>query len=453
MATFATVSSAAPGLRGRCVGPVHLPGEAGYEEQRRPLFPTIDPRPALIAEATGPEDVRAAMIEARERGLPLAVQATGHGTHVACDGGLLLKTARMATVLVDPDRRIARVGAGVRWGAVLTAAAPFGLAPLSGSSPDVGVTGYTLGGGVGWLARKHGFAADSVLREEVVTAEGRRVVASEDQHPELFWALRGGGGNFGVVTSLEFRLYPVAQVYAGTAYFAIDRAADTLAFYRTWVAGAPDELSTAVLLTRMPDAPDVPAPVRGRRVLAIKAMHVGEADEARQLLRPLWATSGPALLDDLRPMSFAETAMGGTAPRHLDLFNELPDPVIDALVGAGERAGSPDWPVSTVEIRHWGGAMAHPGPGGGPVGHRGTRLSVIVDAEVPELAVALRPYATGGSFLNFLHDPTKTATAYTADDYRRLTKVKRVYDPDNVFRVNHNIPPAAPVHRLPRPAG
>lgn len=162
------------------------------------------------------------------------VQATGHGTRVPADGGLLLKTSGMATVLVDPDRRIALVGPGARWADVLAAAGPFGLAPLSGSSPTVGVAGYTLGGGVGWLSRRYGFAADNVTRAEVVTADGRIVTARADRNADLFWALRGGGGNFGVVTRLEFRLYPVARVYAGTVTFPASRAADLLAWYGEW---------------------------------------------------------------------------------------------------------------------------------------------------------------------------------------------------------------------------
>jgi FAD/FMN-containing dehydrogenase len=312
------------------------------------------------------------------------------------------------------------------WGAVAAAAAPFGLAPLSGSSPDVGVAGYTLGGGVGWLARKHGFAADSLLRAEVVTADGSIVTASADEHADLFWALRGGGGSFGVVTALELRLHPVAEVYAGTAYFAIERAAETLALYREWIAAAPDALSTAVLLTRLPD---------GRRALAIRAMHAGEADEARRLLAPLFAAAGPPLADGMRPMRFADAAMGGTAPKHVELLADLPDAVIDTVVAA-------DAPVSTVEVRHWGGAMARPAADAGPVGHRGVPLSVILDAHVPEVAAALAPHATGGSFLNFLADPARTETAYTAEDYRGLREVKAAYDPDNLFRIGHNIPPA-----------
>ncbi|GLI01391.1 FAD-binding oxidoreductase [Phytohabitans aurantiacus] len=427
-------------IRNGFAGPVHLPGDPGYDTHRQPLYPTIDPRPAAVVEASGPADVRAAVVAARRHDLPLAVQATGHGTHVAADGALLLKTSGMASVLVDPDRGVARVGPGARWGAVLEAAAPFGLAPLSGSSPSVGVTGYTLGGGLGWLARRYGFAADSVLRADVVTADGRLRTVSADRDPELFWALRGGGGNFGIVTSLEFRLYPVDRVLAGFAYFPADRAAETLAWYRDWAATAPDELSTAALLRRMPDTDDVPAAVRGKRVVMIKAMYAGDPDRGRCLLNPLWSVAGPALVDELRPVRYADAAMGGTPARYLDMFRALPDAALEALAGAH---AAPDSPISTVEIRQWGGAMANAGPDAGPAGHREARFSVIVDAVVPELASALRPHGMGATFLNVLADPTRTATAYTAENHRRLREAKAAYDPENVFRAGHNIRPSS----------
>jgi berberine-like enzyme len=191
----------------------------------------------------------------------------------------------------------------------------------------------------------------------------------------------------------------------------------------------------------MPDAAEVPEPLRGRRVLGLRALHVGPAEEAERLLAPLRSAAGPALVDGIRPTTFPDAAMGGTAPRHVDLFDHLPDAVLDILLGAGE---DDDSPVSTVEVRHWGGAMARPAADAGPVGHRAVPLSVIVDAQVPALADALRLYATGGSFLNFLADPRKTETAYTAANHQRLREVKRAYDPDNVFRLNHNIAPAPP---------
>ena len=224
---------------------------------------------------------------------------------------------------------------------------------------------------------------------------------------------------------MELRLHPVAEVYAGTACFAVERAPETLTRYREWIADAPDALSTAVLLTDLPER---------QRVLAIRAMHVGEAGEARRLLAPLFAAAGPPLVDGMRPMRFADASMGGTAPRQLDLVHELPDAAIDAIVAADA--------APTVEIRHWGGAMARPAAGAGPVGPREAPLSVIADAPAPEVAAALAPHATGGSFLNFLADPARTPTAFAPADYETLREVKAAYDPDELFRVGHAIAPA-----------
>ncbi len=401
---------------------MHLPGEPAYDAHRATWSGGIDPRPAVVAEASTPSDVRAAVLIAQEHGLPFAVQATGHGTHVPADGGLLLKTSQMAEVLVDPDRRIARVGPGALWSDVIAAAAPCGLAPVTGSSPSVGVTGFTLGGGVGWLSRKLGFAADNLLRVDLVTADGRLVRASANDNADLFWAVRGGGGNFGVVTALEIRLHPVSRVYAGTATFPIARAAETLARYRDWAPSQPDELTTTVVLTK--------------RSLAVRAAYVGEPDAAERALRPLWQAAGTPVTSDLRPMGYAETAtLGGTPPRQFELFADLPDAVIGAAVDAVTRA---DAPANAVDVRHWGGAMA---AGAGPVGHRDVPFSITVDGAA-EAAAPLARHATGGSFLNFLQAPARTHTAYTAADYGRLREVKRVHDPDNVFGLTHNIPPA-----------
>jgi FAD/FMN-containing dehydrogenase len=389
-------------------GGLHLPGEAGYEAHRHALDPQLDPRPAIVAEAAGPKDVQAAVVAAREHELRFSVQATGHGTKVPNDGGLLLKTGQMAGVFVDPDRRIARVAAGARWGQVLRASAPFGLAPASGSSADVGVVGYTLGGGIGWLSRKHGFAADCVIGADVVTAEGELLSVSRDRHPELFWALRGGGPGFGVVTAMDFALHPVPEIQVGIVHFARERAADILLAYRQLAATAPDELSTAVVVT--PES------------VVVKAMYAGPQDEARQLLAPLGVVT--------TSMRFADAAMGGTAPRQVELFDALSDAAIAAVVAA----------QTTVEVRHWGGAMAAAGPDAGPVSHRATQFSVIAEARVPGLA----KQASGGQFLNFLADTTRTEAAFTRANHWRLREVKRAYDPDNVFRAGHAVTPAAP---------
>jgi len=415
-------------------GPIHLPGDDTYDTQRAALNPALDSRPAIVAEATSPTDIRAALRVARQHGLPFAVQSTGHGTFVPSDGGVLVKTGRMAQVLVDPDRRIARVGPGARWSDVIAAATPFGLAPLSGSSPSVGVAGYTLGGGVGWLGRKYGFAADSLLRVDVVTADGSHLTASRGVHADLFWALRGGGGNFGIVTALEFRLHPVAEAFGGVAYFPIDRAAETLEFYRDWAPTQPDELSTTVVLMQNAPRPDLDGPV-----IAVRGFYVGTPDAGERALRPLHRVAGTAMVDDYRPMTYPDAAtIGGTAPRELELYADLPGSLVDTVADA---VGGEQPSIAAVEVRHWGGAMADAGPDAGPVGHRNTPFSFTIDGTA-DAAAPLAEHATGGSFLNWLHDTSRTSDAFTPSNYARLRDLKRAYDPDNTFRRHHNIRPA-----------
>ncbi|WBB67520.1 FAD-binding oxidoreductase [Micromonospora sp. WMMD812] len=403
----------------RTDGPVLLPGDEGYDDHRKPLNPALDPRPAVVVRAAGTADVRRAVLAARRHALPFAVQATGHGTHVAHDGALLLRTGAMASVLVDPDRRVARVGPGARWGDVLAAAAPFGLAALSGSSPDVGVVGYTLGGGLGWLARSHGLAAESVLRAQVVTADGELTTASADRNPDLFWALRGGGGSFGVVTALEFRLYPVTRVYAGAVTFGRERAAETIAFYRQWIERVPDALSTALLLTRDGS-------------LVIKAMYAGDPDRGRALLAPLWTVAGPAVADTMGVVDYAQAAMGGTYARTFDQVRTLDDDLVAALLAE---------PDATVEIRHWGGRIARDD---GAAAHRDAPLSIILDTiPSPRTTEALSRCGRGSSFLNFLYDPSRTASAFTARNWSALRRIKATYDGGNVFGAGLAVPPAA----------
>jgi FAD/FMN-containing dehydrogenase len=436
----------AAAVRDAIGGRVYVAGDGGYEAARLPWQRRLDPHPAAIVEAATAADVQTALRFAREHGLPFAVQSTGHGAVAVPDGGLLLKTTSMSAVEVDAGRRVARVGGGALWSDVIAAAAPHGLAPLSGTSPGVGVTGYTLGGGTGWLSRLHGYAADSVVRAEVVTADGELVTASAAQHPDLFWALRGGSGNFGVVTSLEFRVYPVATVYAGMTTFAPERAADAFAVYREWALDEPDESNTALALANLPPT--------GEPVLVLRALYAGAADEARRLYAPLYDVLGAPVMDGMRTTSYADAAAMLPPPPpmiaelQISLFRKVPDEAIAAVVEASDT-------VSGIELRHWGGAMARPEDDAGPIGHRDIPFSIVVagqamepeeaerlKAAVQALTADLAPHATGHSFLNFLGDPARTADAYTRDDWRRLREVKAKYDPDNVFGANHNIAPA-----------
>lgn len=376
-----------------------------------------------VVEATAPADIRAAVNLAADRELPFAVEGTGHGTLARPDTGVLLKTGLMDQVRIDPVRQVAVVGPGTRWSQVIEAAAPYGLAPLSGNTPSVGVAGFTLGGGVGWLARKYGFAADSLLRADVVTADGQLRVASASENPDLFWALRGAGANFGVVTSLAFRLYPAAVVYGGKATFPAARAADVLAFFREW--DQPRELTVFLVVT--PDA------------LVVRGVYAGAAADGERALRPLWRVAGVPSTNEFRVMPYADVAtIGGTAPRAFELYRDLPDDLIAAL-------SDPDAGFNAVEVRRWGGAMATPEPvsgaAPGPIGHRDVPFSLTIDGP-EEAAERLRVHNTGGSFLNFLQDRTRTASAYTPWNYTLLRELKRVYDPANRFGLSHNIPPA-----------
>jgi FAD/FMN-containing dehydrogenase len=365
-------------------------------------------------QALTPADVRRAVLTARERGLRVAVRATGHGTLGEPEGALTIDTSAMTSVLVDPGRRTARVGPGATMGAVIAAAAPFGLAPVSGTSPTVGATGFTLGGGHGWLARKHGLAADSLIRADIVTAEGETLTARADRRSGLFWALRGAGGNFGVATSLEFALHPVAEVYGGSATFDRALAPAILARFAEYADYMPEELNVSVVLT--PDA------------TTLRGIYAGGPDDALQALAPLLLAE-PAS-DTFRPMPYTgTTTIGGTAPRHFELLRELP---VDAILAT----------EGTVEVKRWGGAIAR---GTTPGGHRDAPFSVTVDGD--DIA-PLKPHVTGGSFLNFLKDTTRTRDAYAPSDYTRLQELKGAYDPDNVFGTWHNIAPAAQAGRI-----
>ncbi|GAA3281595.1 FAD-binding oxidoreductase [Dactylosporangium vinaceum] len=440
----------------RFTGAVLRPGDAGYDTHRLGWNRSFDARPALIVAAADAADIAAAVRLARDRDLPLAVQATGHGTVAPADGALLLTTSAMTGVEIDPHRRVARVGPGTVWADVNRAAARYGLAGLAGRCGTVGVTGYTLGGGQSWLSRTYGFAADSVANADIVTADGVARTVTAHQHPDLFWALRGGGGNFGVVTSLEFRLLPIPKVYSGMSLYPAERAPAVLAAYRDWAVTEPEAMNTAVLLIRLPPAPAIPEPLRGRRVLAIRAFHPGPGGS--EILAPLLAAAGPPIADDfaLRDFPAASTATNGPdappmpARQEIEMFDALPDAVLDAVVAAG----APDSPLAFVEIRHWGGAMDDPPPDAGSAGHRGVPFSVLAvapyltpdrtaaDAALDRLMAAVRPHATGTSFLTLLTDPARTRTAFTPANWARLTQVKRAWDPDCVFRLGHSIPPA-----------
>ncbi|MGW5379341.1 FAD-binding oxidoreductase [Nocardia sp. NPDC003999] len=434
-------------------GPVFRPGDDGYDAEIAGFQTAYTHRPALIVGAVHTEDVRAAVEYAARHDLPIAVQATGHGLSVAADGGVLISTGRMTDLRIDPVRRTAHVRAGVRAGALVDAAAEHGLAPLNGSSLSVGVVGYLLGGGVGLLARRFGYAAEHVRSIELVTADGRvRTLTPDD---ELFGAVLGSGGNFGVVTALEVGLVPVITVYGGQLVFdtpLVERALDA---WRRWTATVPENLTSTVTMLAFPDIPQVPAPLRGRYVASARIAYNGPAEEGERLVAPLRAV-GERLKDDLREMPYPESHTIHSDPDHPHayaatnaLLGEFTEETAAALLAA---AGPDSGAGAVVDVRHLGGALARPSDTGIAVDHREAAYVVRIitgpegAATRAAIRAALTPWTLGHS-LNFLYgagaeaDEAQTRAGYRPDTYARLAALKAEHDPRNLFRFNRNIRP------------
>jgi FAD/FMN-containing dehydrogenase len=444
-------------LRTRIDGDVVGPADPGWDDARRAWNVAFDQRPALVALPESAEDVRAVVAFARERGLRVAPQGTGHnaGPLGPLDGTILLSTVRMRGVSIDAQRRFARVDAGVLWAEVTGPASEHGLAPLAGSSPDVGVVGYTLGGGLSWLGRKHGLAADSVLAIEVVTADGRLRRVDADHDADLFWALRGGGGAFGVVTALEMRLYAAPAVYAGSLWWPWERSAEVLHAWREWTATAPDEVTTSFRIMQFPPLPIVPEPLRGRSWVTIDGAFLGDAAAGAELLRPLRDLAPELdLFESVPPAALSRIHGDPEEPTPAisvsSMLGALTPAVADALIEvAGPGSGSP---MLMVELRHLGGALGRPAPHAGALGSlageylmyactipMAPELVAAFEATAPRLLAALAPAGDGRGYLNFTEGETDPATFYEPAAYERLRAVKGAIDPGDVFRSNHPI--------------
>jgi FAD/FMN-containing dehydrogenase len=445
-------------LREQLTGAVSVPGDSDWDGARQAWNLAVDQQPAAVAEPETVADVVAVVNFARDRGLRVAPQGTGHaaGALSSLHDTILVKTHRMRVVEIDPDRRYARVQAGAQWADVVIPAAEHGLAALAGSSHDVGVVGYTLGGGLSWLGRKHGLASNSVLAIQVVTADGRVAVVDADHEPDLFWALRGGGGSFGIVTAIELELHPVGELYAGMLAFPWERAGEVLRAWREWTSTAPDEASSAGRILQFPPMPEVPEALRARSFAIIEVAYLGDEASGAELLAPLRAL-GPEI------DTFAMVSPEGLLALHMDPPHPVPGtgdgaqldivPVeaIDALVEvAGPGSGSP---LLSVELRHLGGALARAGEGHGALAMLEGDFALFavgmaphaaaataVNAHVDLLKDALAPWNTGRRYLNFTERAIDTRTAYPAAAYRRLRAVKTLVDPDDLFHSNHQIP-------------
>lgn len=441
-------------LRSVVNGPVILRGDAGYGAARRVWNGSIDRHPALIVLCTDSADVVAALLFARKQELAVAVRSGGHNVagRGLCDDGLVIDLSRMNRVSVDPASRTVRVQAGVRLGDLDRQTHAHGLAVPAGVVSTTGIAGLALGGGVGWLVRKYGMTCDNILSCEVVTAAGEVVVASATENADLFWGLRGGGGNFGVVTSFLFQAHPVSTVLGGLIVYPRDQASAVIRHYRAVMATAPDELTAYAALLATPD---------GTPAVAIAGCYCGDPAEGERVLAPLRGFRTP-LIDSIQPLPFPEMQrlIDDTAPDGHRYYwkscflADLSDAAIDLLIAHAARANSP---LSTVVIELYGGAAARVAPGATAIAQRGTLYNIGIYGQSAEadrderhvgwardLWTALQPHATGFYLGNFASDEGGDAVrAAFGDNYDRLAALKATYDPDNVFSLNQKIPPAA----------
>ena len=445
-------------LRELLDGDVVAPAETGWDEARLAWNLTVDQHPTAVVLAESAADVAATIAFARAHGLRVAPQGTGHGAAAIGDMSdtILLKTERMRGVTIDPEQRIARVEAGTIWIEVVEAAAKHGLAALAGSSPDVGVVGYTLGGGLSWLARKHGVGANQVTAIEVVTASGDLVRTDWANEPDLFWALRGGGGNFGIVTAIEFNLFPLTEVYAGILWYPVDRATEILKEWRAWTDELPDEMTSVGRILQFPPIPEIPEPVRGRSFVVVQAIWSGDDPaEGARLVEPL-RRLGP-VLDTVMTIPVPELSRlhmdpEGPAPGSGDggMLDDVDDHLIDLFVE--QVVGSP---ILSAEIRHLGGAVARRDARHGAidaweapylmyaVGIAPTpEARAAVDGAVARLRDVLAPWEADHTYLNFAESRRQASSLFSSASYHRLRRIKAIVDPGDLIRSNHPIPPA-----------
>jgi FAD/FMN-containing dehydrogenase len=454
-------SRAARALRGRFRGRLIDPHDPDYDDARRIWNGGIDRRPALIARCTGAADVQAAVRWGREEGLLVAIRGGGHnvaGTAL-CDDGLVIDLSGMKKVEVDPAARRARAEPGLLWGEFDAACLGYGLATTGGVVSHTGVAGLTVGGGIGWLMRKHGLTSDNLAGADLVTAEGDQVFASDDENGDLFWGLQGGGGNFGVVTSFDFRLHPVGpDVMAGPVLYPAARAAEVMRAYRDVIAEAPTELGTVLQLRNAPSAPWIPEEHHGAPVLAVAVCYAGPIEEGERVVAPL-RSLGPALVDAVAPRPYAANQgfFDGSVPHGLNYYWKshyappLSDAAIDSLIDWSWRAASP---LSFTIIFHMGGAVNDRPDDASAFTGRDALHAVNINAATrgPQnedvgwargFFDAFQPHSTGGVYMNFLgsEGQDRVRAAYGEEKYRRLVELKTKYDPANFFRLNQNIEP------------
>jgi hypothetical protein len=440
-------------IRGR----VAIPSDSDWDEARQAWNLAADQQPPAVALVESADDVAKVVRFAGENDLSVAPQGTGHGAMplAALDDVILIKTERMRGVDVEGDK--ARVEAGALAEEVGEAAIKTGQCSMPGTSPNVGTIGYTLGGGLSWLGRKYGWACNRVNAIELVTADGEARTVDAGSDPDLFWALRGGGGGYAVVTALHVDLLPVSELYAGALLFPAEVGADGVRSYRDWTATAPEEVGSMLRLLSLPPLPDIPEPIRGKKLLAISAAHIGSQEEGEKAIAPLREIGEPVLdtFGQVPAPALSRIAMDPEPPvpglGHGGVVNELPDEAIDAFYEvSGPDSGSP---LLLAELRHIGGALARPADNGGALDKldgefvllgigmlMDPAMSEPITAQLDKLTEAMKPWSAERGYYNYAERPCNVDALLPPDTCERLAHVKRSWDPDDLILANHSIP-------------
>ena len=441
-------------LSSRFRGELLSPGADAYESARKVWNGMIDRRPACIARCRTTEDVQNALRFGRDNEIPIAIRGGGHNAAglAVCDGGIVIDLSGMRDVVVDPIAKTARAGGGATWGDFDAATAAHGLATTGGAVSTTGIAGLTLGGGLGWLMRSYGLACDNLIGADVVTADGNIVHASDTQNADLFWALRGGGGNFGVVTTFEYKLHPVANVFGGILFYPLARARDLLRFYRDFAAAAPDVLTAFAPMLHSPD---------GIPLVGLALCYNGPADDGERAIKPIRdfgapiaGEVGPIPYTALQSMLDAGFPPGLQVHWRSEFVTSIPDALIEAVVSAYEQVPSP---LSAILFEQFGGAVRRVPRDATSFDQRDSDYNLVIvsrwadpaDADrnvawARATSDAAKPYTSGRVYVNYIgagESPDRVRAAFGADKFARLSAIKRQYDPSNLFRINQNIPP------------
>ncbi len=446
-------------LRGELI----RPGDGGYDDARKVWNGMIDKRPAMIARCTGAVDVINAVNFARDNKLLVAVRGGGHNVagNAVCDGGIVIDLSRMKGIRIDPIRRTAHAEPGLTWAEFDRETQAFGLALPGGIQSTTGIAGFTVGGGFGYLSRKYGLTIDNLLSADVVTADGRLLIASEKENADLFWGIRGGGGNFGVVTSFEFRLHPVGPtVLGGRLIYPLEKAKEVLQFYRGFIAKAPDDLDTFIAFVTAPKAAPIPENIQGKTVLFVIICYTGSIEEGERIIKPLRTSCQPAIdlvsptpYTSLQKMLDAGNPPGWQNYWKSEFLKDLSDEAIDTLIDHAAKRPSP---MSKMLIGHLLGAVKRVGDDKTPYSHRDAPFIINIvgmwsDTTKNEENIkwarnlwnAVQPFSTGGVYVNFLmtEGADRVMAAYGKKKYERLVALKNKYDSANFFSLNQNIKP------------